>query len=230
MASASAAAGGRRAPVLVGIAGGTGSGKSTITRAVLKTLEPTLGRLTTVGFDSYYKGLAHLDLAARAAFNFDHPDALDLELLAEHLRALKRGEAVEIPSYDFTTHTRVAGATTTATPTPVVVVEGILTFADPTVRSLMDIKIFVHTPADIRFIRRLKRDIAERGRTLDGVVEQYLTTVRPMHEQFVEPSMRHADVIVPEGGANQIAIDMIASRIQHICREADAVTTGATST
>ena len=215
---AAAACGSAGGVILVGIAGGTGSGKSTITKSVLKTLEPTLGRLTTIGFDNYYRGLSHLDVATRAKYNFDHPDALDLELLAEHLRALKRGETAEIPTYDFTTHTRVDGVTVTARPTPVVVVEGILTFADPVVRALMDIKIFVQTPADIRFIRRLKRDIAERGRTLDGVVAQYLTTVRPMHEQFVEPSMRHADVIVPEGGANRVAIDMIASRIGHLCQ------------
>ena len=171
----------------------------------------------TVCFDNYYKGLGHLDLAARAKHNFDHPDALDLELLAEHLRALKRGEAVEIPTYDFATHSRVPGKTTTAAPTPVVVVEGILTFADPVVRNLMDIKIFVDTPDDIRFIRRLKRDIAERGRDVDGVCAQYLETVRPMHAQFVEPSKRYADVIVPEGGRNTVAIDMIASHFADLC-------------
>jgi uridine kinase len=198
-------------PVVVGVAGGTGSGKTTVARAILERAGTS--QISLIQHDAYYKDLNDLPLAQRALRNFDHPDALDNELLISHLKELKSGRAIDIPVYDFTTHSRTA-QTRHVEPLRVVLVEGILIFADEALRSLMDVKIFVDTDADIRFIRRLQRDIAERGRTMESVIHQYLATVRPMHEQFVEPSKRSADIIIPEGGFNEVAMDMIAARIK----------------
>ena len=198
-------------PVIIGVAGGTGSGKTTVARAILDRAGTS--QISLIQHDAYYRDLSDLPPAQRAIFNFDHPDALDNELLVTHLKALKAGRAIEMPIYDFTTHTRTE-QTQTVGPNPVILLEGILIFADETLRTLMDVKIYVDTQADIRFIRRLQRDIAERGRTRESVVHQYLATVRPMHEQFVEPSKRYSDIIIPEGGFNEVAIDLIAARIK----------------
>lgn len=198
-------------PVVIGVAGGTGSGKTTVAREILK--RAGTHRIALIEHDAYYKDLSDLPLAQRAMRNFDHPDALDNELLLAHLRELKAGRPVEIPVYDFTTHTRT-GESRHLEPSRIILLEGILIFADEALRRIMDVKIFVDTDADIRFIRRLERDIAERGRTTESVIHQYLATVRPMHQEFVEPSKRYADVIIPEGGHNEVAMDMIASRIR----------------
>jgi len=198
-------------PVIIGVAGGTGSGKTTVAHEVLK--RAGAGQISFIQHDAYYKDLGDLPLAQRAMMNFDHPDALDNGLLIAHLKALKIGQAVEIPVYDFTTHTRT-GETRRVGPDRIILVEGILIFADQALRELLDVKIFVDTEADIRFIRRLQRDLAERGRTMESVIHQYLSTVRPMHEEFVERSKRYADVIIPEGGFNEVAIEMIAARIK----------------
>jgi uridine kinase len=198
-------------PVVIGVAGGTGSGKTTVAREILRRAGTP--RIAFIQHDAYYKDLAELPLTQRAMRNFDHPDALDNDLLIAHLRDLKAGQAVEVPVYDFTTHSRTA-RTLRVDPQPVVLLEGILIFADGALRQMMEVKIYVDTDADIRFIRRLERDIAERGRTMESVIRQYLSTVRPMHQEFVEPSKRHADVIIPEGGFNEVATDMIASRIK----------------
>jgi uridine kinase len=206
-------------PVIIGVAGGTGSGKTTVAKEILRRAGTP--RIAFIQHDAYYKDLDTLPLAQRAMQNFDHPDALDNVLLIAHLQALKASRPVEIPVYDFTTHTRTA-QTQPVEPQPVILLEGILIFADEVLRRLMDVKIYVDTDADIRFIRRLERDIQERGRTTESVVRQYLSTVRPMHLEFVEPSKRHADVIIPEGGFNEVAMDMIASRIRSLVRAAEA--------
>jgi uridine kinase len=198
-------------PVVVGVAGGTGSGKTTVAREILKRAGTE--QISYIQHDAYYKDLSNLPLAQRAMRNFDHPDALDNALLIIHLQELKAGRSIEMPVYDFTTHSRTA-ETLLVAPHRVILLEGILLLADEALRQLMDVKIYVDTDADIRFIRRLQRDIAERGRTMDSVVHQYLATVRPMHQEFVEPSKRHADVIIPEGGFNEVAMDMIAARIK----------------
>jgi uridine kinase len=197
-------------PVVIGVAGGTGSGKTTVAREILRRAGTDL--ISLIQHDAYYKDLSGLPVPQRDMRNFDHPDALDNDLLIVHLKDLKAGRPVDIPVYDFTTHTRTAG-TRRVEPHRVVLLEGILIFADEALRRLMDVKIYVDTDADIRFIRRLQRDIAERGRTMDSVIHQYLATVRPMHQEFVEPSKRYADVIIPEGGFNQVAMEMIAARI-----------------
>ncbi|HEY5443440.1 MAG TPA: uridine kinase, partial [Pyrinomonadaceae bacterium] len=163
--------------------------------------------------DSYYRNLKDLPLDYRQVANFDHPDALDNDLLVNHVRRLRAGEPIELPLYDFKTHTRLV-ETRAVEPKPIVIVEGILIFAEPRLLEQMDIKVFVDTPDDIRFIRRLRRDIAERGRTAESVIEQYIATVRPMHMQFVEPSKRHADVIIPEGGHNLVSIDLLSGKIR----------------
>lgn len=198
-------------PVVVGVAGGTGSGKTTVAREILR--RAGTNQISLIQHDAYYKDLSDLPPAQRAMQNFDHPDALDNGLLSAHLKELKAERAVEIPVYDFTTHTRTA-ETVRVKPHRVILVEGILLFADEALRQLMDVKIYVDTDSDIRFIRRLQRDIAERGRTMESVIRQYLATVRPMHQEFVEPSKRYADVIIPEGGFNEVATEMIAARIR----------------
>lgn len=198
-------------PVVIGVAGGTGSGKTTVAHEILKRAGTE--QISLIQHDAYYKDLSNLSLAQRAMMNFDHPDALDNELLIVHLKKLKAGGTVEVPVYDFTTHSRT-GQTRHVEPHRVILMEGILIFADKALRRLMDVKIYVDTDADIRFIRRLQRDIAERDRTMESVIRQYLATVRPMHQEFVEPSKRYADIIIPEGGFNEVAIEMIAARIK----------------
>jgi len=197
--------------LVLGIAGGTGSGKTTVARNILGRLD--IDSATVIQQDAYYRDLSDLPRRHRDAMNFDHPDALEIDRFVEHLAALREGVEVGQPVYDFTTHTRTE-RTMTLTPRDVVIAEGILLFHFARARQLLDIRIFVDTPPDIRLLRRIERDIRDRGRTLQSVSEQYLQTVRPMHEEFVEPSKRHADVIVPEGGHNEIAIDMIVSRIR----------------
>jgi len=197
-------------PIVIGIAGGTGSGKTTVANVILRRLGAD--KITFLPHDSYYRDLVELTIEERQTFNFDHPDALETELLIEHIQALKRGATVEVPVYDFTTHTRT-DQTLHIESQRVILVEGILIFADETLLKLFDARIFVDTPDDIRFIRRLQRDLLERGRTVDSVIQQYMSTVRPMHLEFVEPSKRHADVIIPEGGHNTVAMDMVVARI-----------------
>lgn len=199
--------------LVLGIAGGTGSGKTTVAENIMKRLE--IDAATVIQQDAYYRDLADLPKRHRDEMNFDHPDALENDLFAEHLESLRSGRTVGQPIYDFTTHTRT-GEIDELVPRDVVIAEGILLFHDPEVRRLLDIKIFVDTPSDIRLLRRIGRDIRDRGRTLESVTEQYVRTVRPMHEEFVEPSKQYADVIIPEGGRNEIAIDMIVSRIKLI--------------
>lgn len=201
------------APLFVGVAGGSGSGKTTVVERIMSGLAPRL--VTLIHHDAYYFDYGHLDVEERAATNFDHPASLETALLIEHLDALGRGETVELPLYDFKTHTRTA-RTDTASPTPVVIVDGILVLADREIRRRLDIKIFVDADPDVRFIRRLRRDMKERGRTLESVVRQYEKTVRPMHLEFVEPSKRYADVIVPVGGENAVAIDMVVTKLRQV--------------
>jgi len=203
-------------PITIGVAGGTGSGKTTV---ALKVLEQVgFDRIAYLPHDAYYRDASDLPPAERARLNFDHPDSLDNDLLIEHLQQLQASQSVEIPVYDFKTHSRLA-ETRHIDPQPVILVEGILIFADKRLRDLMDVKIFVDTDADIRFIRRLQRDIKERGRTVESVINQYLRTVRPMHLEFVEPSKRYADVIIPEGGFNEVAIEMVAARLRALVAE-----------
>jgi uridine kinase len=206
--------------LIIGISGGTGSGKTTIANRILESVSAS--EVVFLQQDSYYRNINDLPLDYRNIANFDHPDALDNDLLVNHVRRLKAGEAVELPLYDFKTHTRL-NETRHVEPKPIVIVEGILIFADPRLLEQMDIKVFVDTPDDIRFIRRLRRDLAERGRTVESVIEQYTVTVRPMHMQFVEPSKRHADVIIPEGGHNLVSIDLLSGKIRE--RLANALTT-----
>ena len=198
-------------PTVIGIAGGTGSGKTTVSRKVAKGLPA--GAAVVLEHDAYYRDLASMDLAQRAEINFDHPDSLDNDLLLEHLDMLLAGEGVEVPGYDFSTHTRT-GEGRVVRPAPVIIVEGILVFVDPRLRQRMHIKLFVDTDADIRVFRRIRRDIEQRGRSFDTVREQYYATVRPMHLEFVEPSKRWADLIIPEGGDNQVALDLLIARLR----------------
>jgi uridine kinase len=200
--------------LIVGVAGGTGSGKTTLAKAIRKQLQTEISYLS---HDNYYKDLRHLTFEEREEHNFDHPDALDTDLLFEHLRELKRGNAVDIPTYDFTTHSRTT-VTERVTPRQIILVEGILIYTHPELRDEIDVKIFVDTADDVRLIRRMTRDLNERGRTADSVIAQYLKTVRPMHLKFVEPSKQHADVIVPVG-LNQAALDMIIARLRFAAGE-----------
>ncbi|UCF27544.1 MAG: uridine kinase [Chloroflexota bacterium] len=207
----------RETPLVIGIAGGTGSGKTTIANVIL-------GRVGTqhiayLPHDAYYKDLLDLPIAQRDMINFDHPDSLDTDLMIEHIRQLKKWEPIELPVYDFKTHTRTSRSLTVQ-PQSVIIVEGILIFVEGALRDEFDVKIFVDTDPDIRFIRRLQRDIAERGRTTDSVIHQYLNTVRPMHLEFVDPSKRYADVIIPEGGLNTVAMDMVVARLRDLLRGA----------
>ncbi|NOX37375.1 MAG: uridine kinase [Calditrichaeota bacterium] len=205
-----------RKGMIIGIAGASGSGKT----LVAHTLYDKLGsdKVVIIQEDSYYKDLSHLPFEERVKFNFDHPDAFDHDLLIEHLKKLREGESIEHPLYDYTTHSR-RKETKRVGPHQIIIVEGILILAVPELRELLDIKIYIDTPADICFIRRLERDIKERGRTVENVIRQYLDTVRPMYLQFVEPSKRYADIIIPRGGKNIIAIDIVKSRIQDILAE-----------
>ena len=202
--------------MVIGIAGGTGSGKSTITRRLMQQF----GRdVSVISYDNYYKAQHDVPFEERVKVNYDHPDAFDEALFVQDLRALKAGGAVECPIYDYTIHDRL-DQTKTIQPAKVILAEGILIFASQEICDEMDIKLFVDTDADVRILRRIVRDVRDRGRSLDSVVNQYLTTVKPMHEQFVEPSKRRADIIIPEGGQNQVALDMIIERVRvHLQRE-----------
>jgi uridine kinase len=200
-------------PVTIGIAGGTGSGKTTVARAIYDRVGKD--RIEWISHDSYYRDFEGLSAEEKHHINFDHPDSLETELLARHLDVLCKGSSVEVPKYDFGRYARL-GETQRVEPRRVVIVEGILVLAEPELRKRIDIKLFVDTPADVRFMRRLVRDIKTRGRSMESVIEQYITTVRPMHEEFVEPSKRHADLIIPEGGENLVAIDAIIARVEHL--------------
>jgi len=202
-----------KTPLVIGIAGGTGSGKTTVSQVILERVGAQ--RIAFFPHDAYYNDLNHLPIVKRAAVNFDHPDSLDTRLLVEHIKQIKNGTSIELPVYDFKTHTRTPNTILTEYQ-PIIIVEGILIFAEPELRDLFDVKIFVDTDPDIRFIRRLQRDISERGRTVTSVIEQYQETVRPMHLEFVEPSKRYADVIIPEGGFNIVALDMVVARIEEL--------------
>jgi uridine kinase len=201
----------RTTPLVIGIAGGSGSGKTTVAQTILQRVGPD--RISFLQHDAYYKDLSGLPPAQRAEVNFDHPNSLENELLIRHIQELRNSRAVEVPIYDFSIHSRTE-RTFTVKPRSVILVEGILIFAEAELRDLFDVKIFVDTDADLRFIRRLQRDISERGRTTESVIKQYLSTVRPMHLDFVEPSKRYADVIIPEGGFNTAALDMVVARIE----------------
>jgi len=202
-------------PLVIGVAGGTGSGKTTVANVILERVGEN--NIAYLPHDAYYRDLGDLPYDQKAAMNFDHPNSLETELMIEHIKTLKKGKPVDIPVYDFSIHSRT-GETIHVEPHPVVVVEGILLFADKELRELLDIRIFVDTDPDIRFIRRLQRDITERGRTTEMVIQQYLSTVRPMHLEFVESSKRYANVIIPEGGLNQVAMDMVIARIESLLR------------
>src|SRR5919112_169230 len=197
--------------MIIGICGGTGSGKTTVANRILQAVGAH--EVAFIQQDSYYRDLDRMPLDYRRKVNFDHPDAIDNDLLVGHVRELKAGRGVDLPLYDFRNHAR-RKETLRMEPKLITILEGILIFAEPRLLEQMDVKVFVDTPDDIRFIRRLSRDISERGRTLDSVIEQYLNTVRPMHMQFVEPSKRYADVIIPEGGHNLVSIDLISGRIR----------------
>ncbi len=199
-----------KGPILVGIAGGTGSGKTTVARRILGAFNE---EVTCLDMDSYYQDLSHLDAEERRKVNFDHPDAFDTDLFIEHLDRLGRGETINKPLYSFEESVRT-GEVVKVAPAPIILVEGILVLAVGSVRQLLDAKIFVDADDDVRFIRRLKRDVAERKRSLESVIHQYTKTVRPMHYSFVEPSKRYADVIIPRGGENDIAISMVVSDIK----------------
>ena len=203
-------------PVVIGVAGGTGSGKTTVAHRILEQVGAE--HIAYIPHDAYYKDLSHLTIEERAKVNFDHPNSLDSELLTEQLKVLKNGQAIQIPQYDFTTHTR-ADEKKEIIPAPIIMVEGILIFSEPDLRELFDVRLYIDTAADIRLIRRLKRDVQDRGRTFQAVINQYLRTVRPMHLEFVEPSKRYADVIIPEGGFNRVAIEMVAARIRGLLEE-----------
>lgn len=203
-------------PLVIGIAGGTGSGKTTVVDNILG--RAGRHRIACLPHDAYYRDLSHLPIEERQKVNFDHPDSLETDLLIEHIHQLKRWQAVAVPVYDFAHHTRTA-QTNRVEPQRIILVDGILIFYEAALRREFDVKIFVDTDADIRFIRRLKRDIIERERTTESVIHQYLDTVRPMHLEFVEPTKRYADVIIPEGGLNAVAMDMVVARIEALLGE-----------
>ncbi len=201
-------------PLVIAVAGGSGSGKTTVARAIDEAVHR---ESVLIEQDAYYKDLAHLALEERKQVNFDHPDAFDTELLVAQLRLLLSGQAIDRPTYDYPAHTRAA-ATVHVEPRDLILVDGILLLADARLRPLFDIKVFVDVADDVRFIRRLQRDVVERGRTMDSIIAQYLTTVRPMHLEFVEPSKRYADIILPEGGLNRIGVEMIVARVEREAR------------
>ncbi|NDJ77862.1 MAG: uridine kinase [Chloroflexi bacterium] len=205
-------------PLTIGVAGGTGSGKTTISNEILERVGTE--NIAYVEHDAYYKDLSDVPSSRYDFINFDHPDALETSLMIEHINLLKRWEPAPVPIYDFTTHRRTTDIKIVE-PQPIILIEGILVFVEPELRDLFDVRIFVDTDADLRFIRRLQRDITERGRTVESVIEQYLHSVRPMHLEFVEPSKRYADVIIPEGGKNLVAIDMVAARIRRMLDTAE---------
>ena len=200
-------------PLFIGVAGGSGSGKTTVVRKLTERV--SADGISLLHHDSYYRDFSELTPDERAGINFDHPDALETPLLVEHLDALAGGATVEVPVYDFRSHTRTP-ETRTVRPHPVVILDGLLILAEPELRERMDVKVYVDTDADLRFIRRLRRDVEDRGRTADSVIAQYLRSVRPMHLEFVEPSKRWADIIVPEGGYNEVAVDMLVTKVDQV--------------
>lgn len=200
-------------PLIIGVAGGTGSGKTTVTEKLAAAIPS--GRCVVIDHDAYYRDLSGLAPHERESINYDHPSALESSLLADHLRRLRAGEAVEVPIYDYVTHTR-RRETRRVVPAPVILVEGILVFVEAAVREQLDIKIFVDTDADIRLMRRIRRDLEQRGRTFQSVRDQYYATVRPMHLEYVEPSKRWADLIVPEGGDNRVALDVLLGSLGRV--------------
>ncbi|WP_338729125.1 uridine kinase [Haladaptatus sp. DJG-WS-42] len=193
---------------VIGIAGGTGAGKTTVARELT---EGAGDSVTRIPLDNYYKDLSHLDMDERAEVNYDHPNAFEWELVREHMEALMEGQHVEMPQYDFTIHNR-SETCTTVQPTDVIVLEGIFSLYDERLNDMMDLRVYVETDADVRILRRIRRDVIDRGRDLDGVIQQYLNTVKPMHEQFVEPTKKHADLIIPEG-ANRVAVNLLADKV-----------------
>jgi uridine kinase len=201
----------RTSPLVIGVAGGSGSGKTTVVRRIIESIGDD--QVTVLEHDRYYRDRNDLRLEERAALNYDHPDSLETDLLVRHLHDLRDGRAIEMPAYDFARHQRQQ-VTVPALPRRAIIVEGILIFADAALRGLMDVKVFVDADDDTRFIRRLQRDLAERGRTVGSVIEQYLGTVKPMHLEFVEPTKRYADIIIPLGGHNTVAIDMLLTLIR----------------
>lgn len=207
-------------PLIVGIAGGTGSGKTTIARKVAATLPAE--QVALIEYDAYYRDRPDLPLEERAQLNFDHPDALESELLIEHLKMLMAGEAVEVPQYDFTAHRRME-QTRHVPPKSVIVVEGILVFVDPRMRDLMQIKLFVDTDTDLRVFRRIRRDMEQRGRSFQSIRDQYYRTVRPMHLEFVEPSKRWADLIIPESGNSLVALELVSARLRNYVRDVQSL-------
>jgi uridine kinase len=200
--------------IVIGIAGASGSGKSLLANTIVQELGSD--KVAIISEDSYYKDLKHLTLKQRAKVNFDHPDAFDHALLCKHLKKLKQGEAIDVPIYDFVTHTRSKNVRHITSDKSIIVLEGILLFVEPKLRDLMDMRIYMDTSLDIAFIRRLTRDVFERGRTMESVISQYETTVRPMFTKYVDPSKRYADIIVPHGGKNRIAIDMIKAKMKEL--------------
>jgi uridine kinase len=206
-------------PIVIGVAGGSGSGKTTVVRKIFEAIDDS--RVNVIEHDRYYRDRNDLRLEERAALNYDHPDSLETDLLVRHVNELRAGRSVEVPVYDFARHAR-KDETETITPRRALIVEGILIYTDPALRKLMDVKVYVDTDDDTRFIRRLRRDISERGRTVESVIEQYMSTVKPMHLEFVEPSKRYADIIVPLGGHNLVAIDMLLTLIRGLTAPASA--------
>ena len=199
--------------IVIGVAGGSGSGKTTVVRRIVDSQGTE--DVTVLDHDRYYRDRNDLRFEERAALNYDHPDALETDLMVRHLHDLRAGRTVHIPSYDFSRHARLS-STEAVEPRRVIIVEGILVFVDQALRAQMDIKVFVDTDADTRFIRRLKRDVAERGRTMESVIDQYQTTVKPMHLEFVEPSKRYADILIPLGGHNTVAVDLLLTLVRSV--------------
>ncbi|HSM57227.1 MAG TPA: uridine kinase [Candidatus Sulfomarinibacteraceae bacterium] len=209
-----------RRPVVFGVAGGTASGKTTVANTILDAVGAS--QVAYLAHDAYYKDMDHLPFEERSRLNYDHPDSLETDLMVSHVEQLLRGEPVQVPIYDFTRHRRTE-RTVLAEPSPIILVEGILVFTHTRLRELMDIKVYVDTDADVRLIRRVVRDMEERGRSLDAIIKQYLETVRPMHLEFVEPSKRYADIIIPRGGMNKVALDMVVSRLMELLRQQQMV-------
>lgn len=203
-------------PVTIGVAGGTGSGKTTVSRAIMERVGED--KVAYLPHDSYYRDLTDMPITAHEVVNFDHPDSLDTPLMVEHIKRLQSGDTAAVPLYDFSTHSRKPESHLVR-PHPVILIEGILIFAEPAIRQLCDVRVFVDVDADIRFIRRLRRDIVERGRSVESVIHQYLESVRPMHLEFVEPSKRYADVIIPEGGYNVVAVDLVVEHVRKLVAE-----------
>ena len=203
-------------PVTIGVAGGTGSGKTTVSRAIMDRVGAE--KVVYLPHDSYYLDLDQMPISAGEVVNFDHPDSLETRLMIAHVQQLQRGEAANVPTYDFSTHSRRKD-TLHIEPRPIILIEGILIFVEPALRDLCDVRVFVDTDADIRLIRRLRRDIVERGRSVDSIIHQYVESVRPMHLEFVEPSKRYAHVIIPEGGFNTVAIDVVTEYIRRVAAE-----------